>query len=221
MGLFSKLKSSINGGVQVHVQAPSSVLSNQAIPVAVNITSESTQTINSVKAEIKAVAREQGLAMGRGSGVGVQENRTMAQTVAQAESREQFTISPGETKTINLQLYLNGGVAGGTPFGQMPNLGGVLQSVVSMAQTFEHVNYTYTVHGSVDVQGHNLNPSDKQAIQILPSSESAQAPQQPQIENLQTQNQIPTVQPTPPIAELQPEAHSSLPTDSTTAGPSK
>ncbi len=184
MGLFSKLKSSMNGGVQVHIQTPSAVPSNQVIQVAVTVTSESSQTINSVKAQIKAQAKEQGITMGGGQGVGVQDTRTMEQTVAEAESREPFTIGPGETKTINLQLYLNGGTASNGSMGQMGNmggaLGGALQAVASLAQNFDHVNYIYTVHGSVDVQGHNLNPSDKQSIQILPPSESAQtAPAQP------------------------------------------
>src|ERR1700691_5501178 len=101
MGLFSKLKSSMNGGVQVHVQAPSAVPSNQIIQVAVTVTSDSSQTINSVKAQIKAQAKEQGFTMGGGQGIGVQEGRTMEQTVAQAENREPFTIGPGETKTVN------------------------------------------------------------------------------------------------------------------------
>ena len=62
MGLFSNLKANLNhGGVKIQIKAPSSVPENQVIPVIVNITSDSSQTINSVKAEIKAVARKQGL----------------------------------------------------------------------------------------------------------------------------------------------------------------
>ncbi|GAC1500999.1 MAG: hypothetical protein NVS1B10_04930 [Candidatus Saccharimonadales bacterium] len=197
MGLFSKFKSSMNGGVQVHVQAPSSVPSNQVIQVAVNVTSASTQTINSVKAELKAVAHEQGLTMGDGNGIGVQQGRTNAQTVANAESKDQFTISPGETKTVNLQLYLSGGAQ----LGQIPNvggaIGGVLQTMASVAQKINHVNYTYTVHGSVDVQGHSLSPSDKQDIQILPASEVNQVAAQPQVESIQPQSQPYVSQPIP------------------------
>jgi len=65
MGLFSKLKSNMDGGVQVHIQAPSSTPSNQVIPVTVTITADSSQTINNVKAEIKAQAREQGFHHGQ------------------------------------------------------------------------------------------------------------------------------------------------------------
>ena len=209
MGLFNKLKSSMNGGVRVHVQAPSSVPSNQVIQVSIAVTSDSSQIINSVKAQIKAQAKEQGFTMGGGQGVGVQEGRTMEQTVAQAESREPFTIGSGETKTVNLQLYLNGGAAGTGPMGQMGNaggaIGGVLQTMASLAQNFDHVNYIYTVHGSVDVQGHSLNPSDKQPIQILPPSESVQTALAPQIDNPQPQSPMSVSQPQMPMTSAQPQ----------------
>jgi len=175
MGLFSKLKSSMDGGVQLHIQAPGSVPANQVIPVMVTITANGMRTINSVKAEIKAEAREEGIAMGNGRGVGVQNSSTMAQTIAQVESRESFSISPGETKTVNLQLYINGGVAGINPMGQMSNVGGVLGGVLQTVASFEHVNYLYSVHASADVQDVHLSPSDKQPIQILPPAEAAPA----------------------------------------------
>jgi hypothetical protein len=186
MGLFGKLKANMtHGGVKVHVQAPSSVPGNQVIPVQVTITADSPQTIDSVKAEIKAQVREQGLniggmggGMGVNRGVGVEDRRTNYQTVAQVESRESFTLSPGETKTVTLQLFINGSAGSGNPLGQLNNmggaLGGVLQSVVSAAQGFEHVNYVYSVHASANVQGVALDPSDKQPIQILPPAAAAQ-----------------------------------------------
>lgn len=177
----------MNGGVQVHVQAPSAVPSNQVIQVTVSITSDTSQTINSVKAEIKAQAREQGFTMGGAQGMGVQQSRTMEQTIAQAESRDQFIINPGETKTVTLQLFLSGGTGGMGPLGQMASvggvMGGVMQAMSSVAQNFEHVNYLYTVHASVDVQGHSLNPSDKQPIQMLPPSDSNQVTPSPSIQN--------------------------------------
>jgi hypothetical protein len=218
MGLFSKLKSSMNGGVEVHLQAPSAVPSNQVIPVTIAITSDTSQTINSVKAEIKAQARETGIAMGGGQGVGVQQSQTTDQTVAQVESREQFNIGPGETKTINLQLYLNGGAAGVGPLGQAGNLGGVLQAVSAVAQNFGHVNYIYSVHASVDVKGHSLNPSDKQPIQVLPPTEAVPQSQSPQIENLQSQDQA-TAQAAP--SQVQPPSQPSQPVDSDPANPAQ
>ena len=218
MGIFNKLKSSMDGGVQVHVQAPSSVSSNQVIPVTVTITADSSQTINNVKAEIKAQAREEGLMMGNRQGIGVQSSRTMAQTVAQVENREPFTIGPGETKTINLQLYLNGGAADNVPLGQIGNaggaLGGILQGVASVAQNFEHVNYLYSVHASADVQGHHIGPSDKQSIQILPPTAGAQAAQTtpPFAGNLPNQVEPPTT-PVTPQAPVTPMPPTQMPQD--------
>jgi len=187
VGLFGKLRSNMNhGGVKVQLQAPSSAPADQVIPVTVTITAEDSQTVDGVKAEIKAQAREQGITMGGGQGVGVQSSRSIDQTVAQVESREPFTIGPGETKTVNLQLYLNGNAGGGNPLGQLGNaggaLGGALQTLATVAQNIDHVNYLYSVHASADVEGVRLDPSDKQSIQILPPSGAAQ-PAQPVIAN--------------------------------------
>lgn len=211
MGLFGKLKQNMNhGGVKIHIAAPSSVPSNQVIPVAVTISADSSQTINSVKAEIKAQAKEQGIAMGGGNmgGMGVQQGRTMAQTIAEVESREAFTIAPGETKTVNLELYIGGSAGSGNPLGQMANagggLGGVMQAVASAAQNFEHVNYIYSVHASADVEGVSLDPGDKLPIQILPPTAAVQTaqPTQPS-SSVPGQNQLPTTPPIPPLPGMQ------------------
>ena len=210
MGLFSKLKDNMtHGGVKVHVQAPSSVPGNQVIPITVSISADSSQTINSIKAEIKAQAREQGVSLGGGGigGVGVQESRTTAQTVAQVESREPFTIGPGETKTVNLELFISGNAGTANKMGQIGNMnegmGGAFQALASVAQNFAHVNYIYSVHASVDVQGVSLDPSDKQPIQILPSAEGAQTvqPAQPAT-NTQSQAQPQITLPVPPTPAM-------------------
>jgi hypothetical protein len=174
MGLFSKLKADMNhGGITVQVQTPSSVASNQVIPVTVNITAKSPQTINSVKVELKSQAREQAINFNGGMG-GVEEGRTTAQTVGEVESREPFTISPGETKTINLELYVSGVSGTGNAMGQFGGtngaVGGALQALASVAQNFEHVTYLYTIHASADVDGVSMNPSDNQPIQLLPAT---------------------------------------------------
>lgn len=218
MGLINKLKSSMDGGVQVHIQAPSAVPSNQVIQVNISITTESSQTINCVRAEIKAQAREQGLAMGGvNGGIGVQENRTMEQTVAQVESREPFAISPGETKTVSLQLYLNGGAAGDGKLGQLADMGGVMGGLVHAISSFEHVNYIYSVHAFVEVQGHSLKPGDKQPIQILPPSENLQVTQQPNIENLQPQNQTVIPNPDSSVNKEQSQTQPNQPTNNNPA----
>lgn len=187
MGLFNKLKSEMNGGVKVRVEAPSSIQSGQSIPVNVTITSDTTQTIKATKVELKVTTKEEGLNFNN-QGVGVNDQRTMAQTVAQAEDRESFTINPGETKTLNLQLYLD---SNANP--QMPNMGGgkiggFMQAVATAAQGMERINFIYSVHASVDVDGHGLNPSDQQPIQIIPASAQANPIAQP-IDNFQSASQ--------------------------------
>lgn len=172
MGIFSKLKQRLNGGVTLQLGVPSTVAENQIIPVSVTVVADSAQTVASVKAVLKVEAKEQGMTMG--GGIGVQQSETMAQTIAQVQSNEPFTLAPGETKTVNLELYINGGAGVGNPMAQLSNvggaLGGVLQAVASAAQGFQHVNYLYTVHASADVEGVSIDPSAKVAIQIIPAS---------------------------------------------------
>src|ERR1700759_4654033 len=126
MGLFNKLKSNMAGGVVVHVQAPTAVPADQSIPVTVSVTSDSSQTIEEIKVEIKAEAKETGITMGAGHSMGVQESRTSAETISKAENREAFTIGPGETKSVNFQLFLSGNT-GVNPVG---NVGGALGGVL-------------------------------------------------------------------------------------------
>lgn len=176
MGFFSKIKANMNhGGVKVQLLAPGSIDSDQIIPVQITLSAESAQTINSVKAEIQAEQREQGASFGGGQGVGVQQTATTIQTVAVVENREPFTLAAGESKIIDLQLYLSGGVAAPNPLanlsGNLGILGQVMQSVVS---TLDHVNYLYSIHASADVDGITLDPSASQSIQFLPPSNSVQ-----------------------------------------------
>jgi len=184
MGFFGKIKANFNhGGVKVHVQAPSSVPANQVIPVTVSITADSSQSVKSVTAEIKAIAREQGVNIGLGYGIGTggagnPQNTATSQVVAKAENREPFTIAAGETKEVTLELFVSGmGTMGN--FNPGGALGGALQAISSISQNFSHMNFTYTVHASADVEGITLDPSDKQPIQILPPTEAA-APIQPE-----------------------------------------
>ena len=173
MGLFSKFKSKASGGVVVKVQAPSSVPSNQVIPVKITITSDTSQTIKSIKAEVKARAKEQGFSVGS-QGAGMQTGTTTEMVVAKAENRDAFTVNPGETKTIDMQLFvdsnqnlaMSGNISGPAA--------GVMKAVTALAQGMNHISYLYTVHAYADVDGHAFNPSDKQDIQLLPPSTAQQ-----------------------------------------------
>jgi hypothetical protein len=164
----------------------------------VSLSSDSDHTVNSVKAELKAQAREQGIGfgspgMGMG-GVGVEESRTAYQTVAEVESREPFSVGPGETKTVNLQLYVDGSAGSGA--GQANNvggaMGGIMRTMANIAGSLDHVNYIYRVYASAEVEGVTLHPSDHQPIELLPPQTQPQATQP--IENLEP-NQPPVAFP--------------------------
>ncbi len=176
MGFFSKLRANMNhGGVKVHVQAPASVPSNQVIPVQVTLTADGAQTVTSVKVELRAQMQQQGVSLN--GGVGMQKSTTTAQPVAVAENREPISLSPGQPQTVGLQLFLSGNTSAPgmlTGLGNSSPVDGVMNSVLSATQAFNHVNYTYTLHASADVEGITLDPSDKLPIQLLPPTETPQ-----------------------------------------------
>jgi hypothetical protein len=180
MGFLSKLKANIHhGGVKLAIQMPGTVTSDQAIPVTVNITTDTPQTINSITVRLEAEEREQGvnIAFGSNNMDNARDNNenTGYQMVAQVENRDQFTIAPGDTKTVSLQLYLNNIQFGQTgPMSQA--LGGVLQAIA--AHGFTHMSLVYRVHVSADVEGISLGPSESLPIQIAPPA-SQQASTQP------------------------------------------
>jgi len=179
MGLFSKIKDDISHGrVKVHVQAPGSIPINEVIPVSVTITSDTSRTINDVKVELKAQAREMGLgnmyAHPGVNGMGLQESRTMYQTVAQVENRESFSLNAGESKTVDLQLFLNGNQGSSAGTGSFTNPGGVLGGVMSAIGSIDHINYVYKIEASVSIQGVDFGPNDSMAIQMLPPSQAEQ-----------------------------------------------
>jgi hypothetical protein len=214
MGLFSKLRADINhGGVKLQIQLPSSVAANQLIPVTVNITADTPCTINSLTAELQSQARQQGVSFGNnngtgGNGVGMNQSTSNYQKVAEVKNSESFTVNPGETKTVSMQLYLNGNATGANPLGQLTGaagaVGGVLQSLASAAQNLEHVTYTYRVHVSADVDGVGIGPSGAEPIQIIPAAAGSQPAGMAQ--SVVAENSVPTGQPTqqPPASPGQP-----------------
>jgi hypothetical protein len=172
MGIFNKIRQNIHhGGVKVQIKAPSSVPENQVIPVTVTLTADSPQTIASVKAELRVQAKEEGVSIG--NGVGVQQSNTTTQTIAQVESREAFSIAPGETKTVNLELYADGSGGGNALTDLSGGAGGAIKAVVSAVQTLDPVHYMYSIHASADVEGIVMDPGDEMPIQILPAAQPA------------------------------------------------
>ena len=173
MGFFGKIKENFNhGGVRVQLQAPSSVTGNEIIAVSVVLSADSPQTVNSVKVQIKVQQREQGMnvSMGNSDSFGSSNQQTAQQVIAEVESRESFTLAAGETKTVQLQLALNGNAGrGNDPFaGIGGTLGSVLQAATSIAQNFDNVSYIYSLHATADVAGIAMDPGDHQPLQVLP-----------------------------------------------------
>lgn len=117
------------------------------------ITSDTTHVVSKITARIEAQAKEQGMVMG-GQGAGLESSKTTFQTIAEAQNAESFTINPGETKTVSLQLALNTAATAAGGYGGPSPSGGVAQvigTVMAAVQPFEHVNFIYRVHVTADV----------------------------------------------------------------------
>lgn len=170
MGFFSKLKADMNhGGVTLSIQAPGSIPSNQPIPVTVTVTSQEPRTIHSITVELQSQEQAQGVGVGMGNGVGFEDSETSYSTIGQVENRDQFTISPGESRTVNLQLYANNNPTNMlNQFGNTP-VGGAIGGLVNFAaRSFQNVHFNYRIHASADVEGVGIGPAQHVAIQLEP-----------------------------------------------------
>jgi hypothetical protein len=178
MGLFSKIKSNLNhGGIKLDLTAPSSSTSGTIVPVSVNITADSPQTINNVKFELKVETRDTAPTVQFGDNNNTTaSNHDAVQTVAQVETNESFTIAAGETKTITLQLGIpNDTVMNNALSGIMGGaVGSIMGKLASMSTTT--VSRLYSVHVHADVEGIKLDPGTHQNIQILPANNAPSNP---------------------------------------------
>jgi len=171
MGFFGKLKQNFtHGGVKVKIQAPASVsMQDASVPVAVAVTAgDSPQTVSKVSVEIIAESRSQAFNQGGDA------NSITMNTVARSEDAQQFSLAPGESKTVQLAIVMNAGAAIAQ---QLPDDGAATQiaeglaKLQNVAQALDPSAATYTIVAKADVQGIALDPSDKQPIQILKPGE--------------------------------------------------
>lgn len=173
MGLFSKLKNNFkHGGVKLSMQAPATArLTDTTLPVVVNLTaSDQAQTINRVSAEIIATSRNQTFSTG-----GNQTTPTTQQhTVARVDNNETFSLAPGETKSVQLNLTMNGGAqALGTLTGMDPNskAGEIAGKVIGALGAGNSAAYSYRLKASADVADVTFDPAAEQDLQILAPGE--------------------------------------------------
>lgn len=165
MGFFGKIKQNLHhGGVKVQLQAPASVhMTDAVLPVTISITAtDAPAQIKSVKAEIQALNQSIGFSQPMGQTTSSANNTSTPQTVAQEVNAQPFTLHPGQTQTLQLNIAMN--AAGAAPDSAVAKAIGRIQT---LAETLNSSSYTYTLIASADVEGIALDPSHSQNLQIL------------------------------------------------------
>jgi hypothetical protein len=168
MGFFGKLKQNIHhGGVEVKMQAPASIkMSDAVLPVNITITAtDQPAQIKSVKAEIQAVSQNMGFSQPNGA-TSPTNNVGTPQTVAQEANMQAFTLNPGQSQTVQLNITMNAGAAA-QQAGVGAQIAHAIGSLQTLAETLNSNSYTYTLIASADVEGIAFDPSDSQNLQIL------------------------------------------------------
>lgn len=160
MGFFQKLKSNMHhAGVKVAIEAPDVVnMSDGAVPVTATVTAtDSAVQINGVKAEITASKQESG----SGDSPGMMSTYKFAET----EDNNVFNLTPGQSKTLQLQVVFNaGGLA--NQAGALAGIAKAAGALQTAAETMNSSNVDYTLSASAMVEGISFNPSASKRIQI-------------------------------------------------------
>lgn len=168
MGLFDNLKQNFKHGVDVKLEAPASISSQDPeLPVSVAVSaSDNQQTIQKIYVEIIAETRDQNFSLNSSSTSSTQEQKV----VARAEYTEPFVVPAGETRAVQLSIIMNQGAAikEQLPEGSgLAQIAGAFEQLQNVTNAVSQKNYTYTLRAVADVEGVAFDPSDQQPLQIL------------------------------------------------------
>lgn len=167
MGFFSKIKQNFShGGIQLTMQAPSSVSESDAsFTVIVTLTNEGTTSQQIKQLEVKLVedhTRQQS----QTNSAGMQPNRD----IATAQQSTPFTVNPGEAKAVELTVAMNIGkyVNEVLPDNGLVNAAAkVLGGIQTVTETIQNQNYEHYIEAIADVEGITFDPSARSRIQLL------------------------------------------------------
>lgn len=171
MGFFSKLKENFtHGGVKISLQAPPSVSMNGAdVPVTVALSATDKQE-SIERVTVRILAQTNNRAFSASSNANANASQNEEHTVAEAEYAQPFSLAPGETKNVPLNIVMNQGAAVASQLPQdsgAAKVFGALQKLESVSEAMNGASYTYTIEASAKVQGLALGPGTRQPIQIL------------------------------------------------------
>lgn len=169
MSFFSSIKENLeHGGVKLEMQAPASVSMNDAdLPVRISLTGgESTMQINKVEVDLYAQPHNQNFNMGGN----MNNNEVQApRIVAHAENDQAFSLQPGQTQQLQLNIVMNAGgaIARNVPDGAMKSFAEAAQRLQSVTEALSANDNTYYLRATARIDGIKLGPAKQQPIQVL------------------------------------------------------
>lgn len=170
MGFFSKIKDNFkHGSVDVSLVAPASITKQDArLDATVTLTNKGSEirTVSSVGLRIVATTRQTGTtAVSFGSSDNnSSDDMPDTETIAESILNQEFTLSPGESKSLPIVLGLQATNAQGQAAGGE----GVLGDLASMLARFSGSAWTtYELVASANVKDIALDPSYGQTLQIV------------------------------------------------------
>ncbi len=172
MGLFSKLSDNIHhGGVKIALTAPGSASLNDAtLAVTVTLTSSEARTFQWIRVDLEATQQDFAFNNpGSMNNQAINRQQNTVTTVARAQMLEPFSMAVGETKTIPLQIVLNGANAatagGGLSQGQAA-VAKVFSKIQTLSSLIDPHTYHYSLKAIANVDGIALDPSTNSGISL-------------------------------------------------------
>lgn len=155
MGFFGKIKQNLqHGGVKVQLQAADTVsLQAASLPVTVIVSAtDQPAQVNSVKAAITVQSFAKSPSSGK---FGSTPDIGTSTVAAQAETNEPFSLSPGQSKTVQLSVVIN------------PNqLPAASIGASTLGKLLDPSQYQYYVQATADVAGIAIDPAASQKLTI-------------------------------------------------------
>jgi len=178
MGFFSKLKQDLShGGIKLNIQAPATVQEQDAsfnAQVIITISGEAAQTINQIKVSLIEDHTEHSNFQA-GQQNNSMPNGPILKELSSAIYSEGFTINPGETKTITVQVPLNMGKLASQALpqnGALTAAANVLGKLETVTDAMNNSHYRHYIQAVADVAGIHMSPSARADIQLLKPGQS-------------------------------------------------
>lgn len=178
MGIFDRIKKNItHGGLSLEVQIPPSISANDpALPITATFTNSGAEPrmINKVTAQLTATTNNMAFRPADSPAVDDRNStQPTSQTLARTEVAQPFTLGPGQTQNVQLNIVMNEmALSNGMPPAANPSQPQntwtqLAQKAMAVEQSMNHGSYDYSVNVDADIEGIALDIGKSKSIQVL------------------------------------------------------